>query len=103
MDFVNISTQEIIPCQYEDVSAFSDGLAGVKQNGLWGFITCCGKEFLPFLYEDLLPFEDNYAPVKKDGKWGVINIKGEIAIPFEVEQIGDAAEAAQVLREVRPL
>ena len=51
--FVNEVGEEIIPCQYEDVSEFfENGLAAIaNEEGKWGFIDGKGKEIIPCQYD----------------------------------------------------
>lgn len=36
--FINTKGKEVIPFVYDDADSFSEGLAPVKNNELWGFI-----------------------------------------------------------------
>ena len=91
--------------QYEEVCAFSYGLACVKKKGKWGFIDKQNYTVIPFMYDVLRPihrlkkfydynrvkFEDYdgelCAPVVKDGRWGFIDIKNRVVIPFRYENV----------------
>ena len=46
----NNESKEIIPLQYDDAYSFSEGLAAVKKDELWGYIDKNGNEILPFKY-----------------------------------------------------
>ncbi|MDR1556845.1 MAG: WG repeat-containing protein [Tannerellaceae bacterium] len=48
----------VVKPKYESVSAFSEGVAAVKQNGKWGYVNSNGKEILPAAYELAYPFSD---------------------------------------------
>lgn len=68
----------IIKAQYQDAKAFSDGLAAVNQNGLWGFIDTNGKYILKLAYKDVRSFQYGKALVLENGtRWQYINKKGE--------------------------
>ncbi len=55
---------------------FSEGLAGVKKNGKWGYVDYDGNEVIPFQYDFVFAFTEGFAWVKKDGKWGLIDKYG---------------------------
>lgn len=66
----------IIEPQYEYVGMnryrFSDGVAAVKKNGRFGYITPENKIAVPFEYEDAVDFRDGCAAVKKEGEWYIL-------------------------------
>ena len=41
--FVDLTGKEVIPCRYNRVGRFSEGLAAVDAEGKWGFIDKGGK------------------------------------------------------------
>ena len=53
----------VIDFQYESAREFSDGLAAVKSNDLWGYIDTTGKVTVPFAYKtpDVGPFSEGFA------------------------------------------
>lgn len=69
--------------EYEEIRTFTEGLAAVKKNGLWGYVNEAMEEVIPTVYENALLFAHGLAPVKKDGLWGYINARNEEIIPFE--------------------
>ena len=80
---VDLKTGElIVPCIYEQIGYFNDGLAWVKRNGKSGFIDITGKEVIPCIYDDVNSFDEGLGLVQKNGKWGFIDISGSEQIPF---------------------
>ena len=80
--FVDSVTGEIlVPCSYDDVGNFSEGLCIVKKNGKWGFIDMTGKEVIPCIYDGAREFREFLAPVRKNGKYGFIDWSGKEVIP----------------------
>jgi len=49
--FCDRNGEIVIPCKYDHVGFFSEGLACVKLNGKWGFIDKEGKEVIPRMYD----------------------------------------------------
>ena len=73
---------------------FSDGMAAVKENGLWGYINTDGEMIIKPWYQAAFDFQSGSARVKKSCKWGLINKQGEFVIdpiyrniegPYDVE------------------
>ncbi|MEH2403701.1 WG repeat-containing protein [Nostoc sp.] len=94
--FVNLEGQVSISPQYEMVgesssssrywnddesssssSSFSEGLAGAKLNGKWGFINQSGKLVIPYQYDKIQQFSGGVATVQVNGFWGVIKPEGK--------------------------
>ncbi|NMG22809.1 WG repeat-containing protein [Brasilonema bromeliae] len=92
--FVNLKGQVSISPQYDTVgessspysdgidddfspSSFSEGLAGVKLNGKWGFINQSGKLVIPYQFDKVQRFSGGVATVQVGGLWGVINPEGK--------------------------
>lgn len=75
------------PFIYEEIEDYTDGLALVKKNGMYGFINENWDEVIPFVYEEAFPFLDGISSVKHNEKWGVIDTNGDTLIPFEYEKL----------------
>src|SRR3972149_6070346 len=67
--FLDASGKIAIPAQYENVTRFSEGLAGAMKGGRWGFIDVNGNVVIPFRYENVNRFSQDLAAVKLSGKW----------------------------------
>ena len=92
---------EVVPCKYEEVGDFSEGLASVaiqvgtdaKGNAIvrWGFIDKTGKEVIPCQYcytsskEEVGPsFSEGLAAVQdENNNLGYIDKTGKVVIPFQ--------------------
>jgi hypothetical protein len=64
----------VIEPQLDGAYDFSEGLAPVKVNGKWGFMT---KEKIFVLnpqFEDVRGFNESIALIKQNGKWGFVKI-----------------------------
>lgn len=76
--FADLETREIIiPCRYDFVNAFSDGLAQVIINDKYGFIDKSGREVIPCRYDwanDLIPgFKNGLAQLRLNDKQGYVD------------------------------
>jgi|GEM_PF-4006090 len=86
--FLNESGNEIIGAKYDLATDFTEGLACVKLDELWGMVNTLGEIIVPIEYEMAWPFHmKNRAAVKKDGKWGFINEKGKCVIDLNYDNV----------------
>lgn len=85
--FANAKGEVVIPCIYNDVTFFQEGLACVESDKRkWGFIDEKGNEVIPCKWEDVGFFSEGLAYVE-DANWkkGFIDKKGKVVIPCEWE------------------
>ena len=96
--FADLETREIIvPCKYESVYSYNDGLASVKLDGKWGYVDKLGREVIPCLYDVAGQFNEGLAMVELNNKWGFIDKTGRELIPFRYHHVGTFSEGlAQV-------
>ena len=95
VDFNKIFNQEyleevIIPRDYQAVEApkgyfdeekrYSEGLACVRKDNLWGFINESRLIVIPLVFEDVFAFNEGLAQVKYNGKWGFVDSLGHIIV-----------------------
>lgn len=91
---IDSNGKEIIPAEYEDAAyTFSDGLAYVKKNGLYGYVNTSNKTVIPFIYKTAWDFSEERACVKKtlknnDNKTGYIDKSGKEITEFEYTTSG---------------
>ena len=71
---------------------FSDGLAAVKINGLYGYINKEGDVVIPCIYDFCNAFFNKTASVSKGGKYGIIDINGNTIIPCIYDGCGSFSE-----------
>ena len=86
--FVDQQGNTAIPCKYDWVKCFREGLALVQlKNGKWGYIDKQGNEVIPCKYEIAYSFSEGLALVllKLKGKWGYIDKQGNIVISFQYD------------------
>lgn len=85
--FANAKGEIVVPCKYNDVTFFQEGLACVESDKRkWGFIDEKGNEVIPCKWEDVGFFSEGLAYVE-DANWkkGFIDKKGKVVIPCEWE------------------
>ena len=87
--FININGELVVPCIYDAVGDFYDGLAwvGINQKpDSWdlkfGFIDKTGKEIIPCIYDHPGDFSEGFVRVGKDFKYGFIDKEGKEITPF---------------------
>jgi len=97
--FIDKTGGKIIPCIYEEVNPFSEGLACVKYLHLWGFIDKSGKGIIPFIYARAYSFNEGLALVSKysddhlSWNFGFIDKTGKEIIPsiYDINSHSDQA------------
>ncbi len=81
--------------QYE----FKDGIAVVKNDGKFGYVTQDGTQLVPCEYDYAFDFADGMANVVKNNKCGYINTTGTLVIPCEYEGATDFSEGAAAVQK----
>lgn len=87
--YINEFGKQMIDPVYEEVSFFSEGLAGVSLNKKYGFINKAGKTIIPFIYDDVEPFHSKSAIVMMDELYGLIDNRGDFLIPPIYEELNE--------------
>jgi hypothetical protein len=77
---------EVIPRRFEVVQPFSEGLAGVRINGRYGFIDETGAVAIAPRFDEVGRFYQGLAEVLVEGKAGVIDRRGDIVVPPRFER-----------------
>ena len=84
---IDTAGAKFIPCLFEDVGAFSEGLIAIKRHGKWGFCDEKTKLRIPYNYNSVTGFNKGLAIVNLNGKYGVIDVKGNMVIPTDYDEI----------------
>ena len=87
----------IIPTIYDVVGDFNYGLAPVKRDGKYGYVSLKGKEVIEPQFDEAGGFYEGLARVRKDGLWGYIDKNGKEVVPVEFSK----KEARIKMREFR--
>ncbi len=88
--FIDKTGNLVIPCKWEVVGDFHEGLASVRNsNGNWGYIDKTGKLVIPCKWEVAYEFSEGLAVVQdSNGKCGYIDKTGNLVIPCKWEAAG---------------
>jgi hypothetical protein len=84
--YLDTKGRPVIKAIYEDSSAFSEGLAGIRLNGKWGFIDSSGNMVIKPIFDEInygYGFNAGRTPVKKGELWGVIDKSGRMIADFK--------------------
>lgn len=88
----------MIPAQYEDAWPMSEGVAAVRQGGLWGFITQQGVVETTFRYEEIGGREGSYISARDGEGWAIFDpriVEGyRMRRPVARWEDGESVEAA---------
>ena len=90
--FIDKSGNEVVPCKYDYVYSFSEGLARVRLDGKEGFIDKSGNEVIPLKYDEAEDFSEGLAVVELDGKYGFIDKNGNEVVPCTYDRAHDFSE-----------
>lgn len=85
--FIDKTGALVIPCIYEEGSAFRGGLCGIKKDGKCGYIDKTGKTVIPFEYDAVYDAGSGLAAVVKDGKCGLVDYNNQIVVPLVYDDI----------------
>ena len=93
MAYFQSPTGKLFFCnRFNAVQGFSEGLAAVEINGMWGFIDKEGKQVIPCIYDDVGSYSEGLAPIEINGNWGYVDKSGKQAIPCIYEHVGSFSE-----------
>lgn len=87
----------MIPCRYDWVDAFSEGLAAAGKGDKAGYISKSGKLVVPFEYDEAGAFRKGFAMVKKGDYYGLIDKTGTLVLPVKYDEIYDFYESRAVI------
>jgi hypothetical protein len=80
--FIDRTGQTVIPPQFTDADAFSEGLAAVKVENAWGYIDATGRIVIKPQFDMAYPFSQRRAPVRIGRHTGYIDPTGAAATPM---------------------
>lgn len=85
---INHTGYEICKLKYSRAHTFSNGIAPVLLDSVWGLLDTFGRELITPQYDyPPIVVSASFIVVSKQGKWGVINRKGAIVYDFKYDLI----------------
>lgn len=96
------SEQARTPQQFEVAHRFSEGLAGVRINGRYGFIDANGKVVIAPQFEAIGPFTGDHAEVHIEGRSGAIDRTGRLVVPAQFDRLVPFTDGVFIARPLAP-
>ncbi|MDQ3419601.1 MAG: WG repeat-containing protein [Acidobacteriota bacterium] len=90
--FIDESGEFAIAPTYDQVAAFSEGLAAVRLGGTWGFIDRRGQPVVERRFQSVSDFSNGYATARLDGAWGYLDRTGRFAISPRFQEAAPFSE-----------
>lgn len=85
--FADKTGRIVVPCEYDSVNNFHEGLALVEKLGQYGYIDTTGKLVIPLIYDAASDFSQGYAAVANGYDVGYIDRTGQ---PLRLAKTGEA-------------
>ena len=85
--YVSVQGDFIVPCKYNAVSGFNEGLMVVVTNQKYGYVDSTGVWVIDSIYDDARAFEDGLARVKTNDKWRFIDKSGKVVEKLTYDDI----------------
>ena len=87
MGYVNHRGEFIVPCKYDAVNGFNEGLMVVATSNKCGYVDTTGNWVIDSIYDDARAFGNGLARVKLNDKWMFIDKKGNIIENLNYDEI----------------
>ena len=85
--YVSVQGDFIVPCKYNAVSRFNEGLMVVVTNQKYGYVDSTGVWVIDSIYDDARAFVDGLARVKTNDKWRFIDKSGKVVEKLTYDDI----------------
>ena len=86
-----------IPCSFDWVEPFTEGVAAAGLKNKSGFISKSGKVVIPFEYDEAETFHKGVAQVKRNNRVGLTDRAGHLVVPVIYDEIRDFHDARAVV------
>lgn len=87
--------------QFEDAKLFSQGLAAVRLNSLWGYVNDLGNIVVECQFDEAQAFSNHLAAVKKFGQWGFIDPQGKMVINYQFDEVGSFTDSLSWVQQIK--
>ena len=87
MGYVNYRGEFIVPCVYDDVNGFNEGMMVVATQNKCGYVDTLGNWVIDSIYDDARGFGDGLARVQNNGNWMFIDKKGDVVESLKYDEI----------------
>jgi hypothetical protein len=95
--FIDKQGRLLFEKSFEQTGIFSEGLAAVKEENLWGYVDKSGKVQIPFTFDYAGPFSEGLARVLVRDSWGYIDSHGSFVITPRFAWGDDFSEGVAVV------
>lgn len=112
MGLKHLNGKIVVPCKYDIVQNFSEGMAAVCEETLWGYVDSLGNNIIPCLYrsvnyydngvmddwgeygspDEANDFHEGLVLVMRNRMAGFLNKQGKTVIPFVYKRAKDFSE-----------
>ena len=112
MGLKHLNGKIVVPCKYDIVQNFSEGMAAVCEETLWGYVDSLGNNIIPCLYrsvnyydngvmddwgeygspDEANDFHEGLVMVMRNRMAGFLNKQGKTVIPFVYKRAKDFSE-----------
>jgi hypothetical protein len=89
--YINLTGDILLKTEYEYGGLFSEGLAVVGRNKLYGCIGQNGSQVIPLKYDNIGKCCESFFRVMKDNLWGLLHKTGIMTIPLSYAAMGNCA------------
>lgn len=87
MGYIDNQGDFIVPCKYDAVHRFNEGLAMVATSNKCGYVDTTGTWVIDSIYDDARDFGNGLARVKNNEKWMFIDHNGKKVDKFHFDEI----------------
>lgn len=102
-DSKSLSKDSLLASQlFEKVRDFSDGMAAIKKNDLWGFIDLQNNLSIEPQFDEVFDFKNGFSVVNVSNHWGLIDKKGEWLVEPKFDEIKEFSEGVAPAKIFNP-
>lgn len=100
--FIDRTGRPVSELRFDDAQAFSEGLAAVQIDTVWGYVDKSGRIAIEPRFKYAGSYSQGMAAVNLDGKWGYIDRSGTIVIPPRYDSAAAFSDGRALVYESVP-